>query len=154
MLIVHSSSTCDICLEPFTWALTSATPHVIPCGHVFCSQCVIDQIRHTVQRFSLSFRCLQSVHPSRCPFCRKLYDPQRVKKLHVDPHLPEDEDNAILQTNRLIRRLASASGEDTPEEIVRAAIADASTWLMEHTPASPEQEHHVTHLVSYRIHYL
>ena len=86
--------------------------------------------------------------------CRKQYDSQRVKKLHVEPQTANiEEDNIILQIGRHMRRLASVSGESTPEATVRAAIADASAWLAAHTPVveGQEQRRHVMNLVSHDI---
>ncbi|CAL1710963.1 unnamed protein product [Somion occarium] len=66
MLIVHPSSVCDVCLEPYGWEEQARTPHAIPCGHIFC------------------YSCLQLTTPSNCPLCRKAFLPQRIKKIHVD----------------------------------------------------------------------
>ncbi|RDX54481.1 hypothetical protein OH76DRAFT_1310451, partial [Lentinus brumalis] len=66
MLVVHPSSQCDVCLDPYTWTLPAKTPHAIQCGHIFC------------------YDCLRSTHPSNCPMCRKAFNPERIKKLHVD----------------------------------------------------------------------
>lgn len=118
MLIVHPSSTCDVCLEPFAWQNQTATPHAIPCGHIFCLQ------------------CLQSTHPSNCPLCRKAYIPERVKKLHVDPCTTETEDdNPVLQVNGFLRRLAHVSGDNTPEHLAVEVITEVNSWLAAHGPS-------------------
>ncbi|KIP09345.1 hypothetical protein PHLGIDRAFT_333860 [Phlebiopsis gigantea 11061_1 CR5-6] len=111
MLIVHPTSTCDVCLEPYSWTNTSSTPHAIACGHVFCLQCLL------------------STHPSNCPLCRKAYIPERVKKLHVDPHSETMEDDVLFQINRRLRRLALTSGENTPEGEAMDVIREVNGWL-------------------------
>lgn len=130
MLIVHPTSTCDVCLEPYSWTNTSSTPHAIACGHVFCLQ--------SVRNFSNCFlatnqryggRCLLSTHPSNCPLCRKAYIPERVKKLHVDPHSEDMEDDIVFQINRHLRRLALASGENTQEQEAMDVIREVNSWL-------------------------
>ena len=40
MLLVHPSSQCDVCLDPYTWVTPAKSPHAIQCGHVFCYKCV------------------------------------------------------------------------------------------------------------------
>ncbi|KAG2338988.1 hypothetical protein BDR05DRAFT_835054, partial [Suillus weaverae] len=66
MLVVHPSSSCDICLDHYSISSDLATsPHAIDCGHIFC------------------LRCLHSLNTSTCPLCRELFDPDRIKKLHV-----------------------------------------------------------------------
>ncbi|EDR09933.1 uncharacterized protein LACBIDRAFT_325830 [Laccaria bicolor S238N-H82] len=57
MLIVHASSSCDICLDAYDWDTPTQMPHAIPCGHIFCKT---------------------------CPFCRNQFVANRIVKLHVD----------------------------------------------------------------------
>ncbi|KAJ6498582.1 hypothetical protein C8R47DRAFT_971708 [Mycena vitilis] len=64
MLSLGPGSTCDICLEPFGADLKA--PCSIPCGHVFCVNCL-----HQLPR------------PS-CPFCRTPFESRQAIKLHVD----------------------------------------------------------------------
>ena len=45
MLIVHASSSCDICLEDYDWDIPTQTPHAIPCGHIFCKTLVLLQFK-------------------------------------------------------------------------------------------------------------
>ncbi|KAI0079149.1 hypothetical protein K474DRAFT_1592526 [Panus rudis PR-1116 ss-1] len=76
MLLVHPSSTCDVCLDPYNWASQARTPHVIACGHVFC------------------YQCLSRTLPVNCPLCRKPYLRERIKKLHVDPFTDDVQTHA------------------------------------------------------------
>ena len=130
MLIVHPTSTCDVCLEPYSWTNTSSTPHAIACGHVFCLQYVLDvSFLYMARNEIWIFRCLLSTHPSNCPLCRKAYIPERVKKLHVDPHSETMEDDVVFQINRHLRRLALTSGENTPEGEAMDVIREVNSWL-------------------------
>ncbi|KAJ7783573.1 hypothetical protein DFH07DRAFT_726884 [Mycena maculata] len=72
-LVLDRSSCCDVCLDAYSWASAddSNSPHAIPCGHIFCRA------------------CLASVEPTNCPLCRKAFNRDRIKKLHVD--LPESD---------------------------------------------------------------
>lgn len=36
MIVLHSTSQCDICLEPYTCSGSYDTPYGISCGHIFC----------------------------------------------------------------------------------------------------------------------
>ncbi|KAI0794986.1 hypothetical protein C8Q75DRAFT_730818 [Abortiporus biennis] len=110
MLVVHPSSTCDVCLEPYSWTTQANTPHAIACGHIFCLQ------------------CLQSVHPSACPLCRKLYLPERIKKLHVDRLAPGHDPEV-----ELLLKMALVSNEDAEEEHVNNVLQDVQRWLSEGT---------------------
>ncbi|KIK57311.1 hypothetical protein GYMLUDRAFT_754114 [Collybiopsis luxurians FD-317 M1] len=75
----HPTSTCDVCLDPYSWDETSLKqPYAIPCGHIYCRA------------------CLESVQPECCPLCRQRYRRDSIKKLHMDPP-PNDNENAIVQ---------------------------------------------------------
>src|SRR5687768_2874437 len=39
MLVLHPSSQCDVCFDPYTWDESGRCPYTIPCGHAFCSPC-------------------------------------------------------------------------------------------------------------------
>ncbi|KAF8126361.1 hypothetical protein EV363DRAFT_1174272 [Boletus edulis] len=42
ILTVCPDSTCDICLECYTTE-AAGMPHAIPCGHIFCRGCVLEE---------------------------------------------------------------------------------------------------------------
>lgn len=136
MLIVHPSSTCDVCLEPFSWVNASSTPHAIPCGHIFCLEYVLPQLHPSSSIYTTFRRCLRSTHPSNCPLCRKAYIPERIKRLRVDPCTDEiEDDNPVLQVNRHLRRLALVSGDGVPELLATDAISEVNAWLVTHGPS-------------------
>ncbi|KAH7915531.1 hypothetical protein BJ138DRAFT_1141534 [Hygrophoropsis aurantiaca] len=115
MLVVHPSSLCDVCLDPYGISSEPANaPHAIACGHIFC------------------LTCLRSLAPSACPLCRKAFQPDRVKKLHVagPPEVDDSSEeiyNARLQD--LLQRVALVSGENEPEENVVQVVTEVENWL-------------------------
>ncbi|KAF4566390.1 hypothetical protein EYR36_011816 [Pleurotus pulmonarius] len=112
MLVLHPSSRCDVCLDPYSWDDAAQSPHAIPCGHIFCKT------------------CLGAVVPSSCPLCRKAFAPDRIKKLHVDR--PENVDPGQGDETReteLLRSLSLSWGENTPQEDIEALTGEVSTFL-------------------------
>ncbi|KAM6495031.1 hypothetical protein JOM56_009654 [Amanita muscaria] len=86
MLVLHPRSCCDVCLEPYSQHSIARSPHALPCGHVFCKQ------------------CLDSIRPPNCPLCRGHFMPDRLKKLFVDE--PRDADDRLLaEENEFLRTL-------------------------------------------------
>ncbi|KAH8110192.1 hypothetical protein DFH11DRAFT_1514738 [Phellopilus nigrolimitatus] len=65
MLVVHPTSTCDVCLEGYSGG-SENIPYSISCGHVFC------------------LSCLRSLRHHNCPLCRSSFDASDVRRLHVD----------------------------------------------------------------------
>ncbi|KIM81257.1 hypothetical protein PILCRDRAFT_506477 [Piloderma croceum F 1598] len=114
MLVLHPTSRCDVCLDDYTWVTPANSPHAISCGHIFC------------------LTCLRALHPSSCPLCRKNFQPDRVKKLHVDK-APQEPDgtNVLLDSHSavLLQRVAMVSGENTPDEDVMEVLNDVTEWL-------------------------
>ncbi|KAH9950758.1 hypothetical protein B0H21DRAFT_721515 [Amylocystis lapponica] len=112
MLIVHPSSTCDVCLDGYNWSTPANSPHAIACGHVFC------------------LGCLRSLSPSICPLCRKGFQPDRIKKLHIDRYTGDGPDVIVdAEESELLQRVALFFGENTPEEDVNSVMAEAREWL-------------------------
>ncbi|KAF8882120.1 hypothetical protein BD779DRAFT_945202 [Infundibulicybe gibba] len=104
MLVLHPSSRCDVCLD--SYAIDGPqTPHAIPCGHIFCGP------------------CLTAVNPSNCPLCRKVFAPDRIKRLHVDrPEAVEDQ-----QEVDLLQRIALSW--EAPEEQLVELTNEVEAWL-------------------------
>ncbi|KAJ6604469.1 hypothetical protein DFH09DRAFT_1122796 [Mycena vulgaris] len=86
-LVLHPSSCCDVCLDSYSWETQEDSPHAIPCGHIFCRTCLV------------------TVEPTNCPLCRKAFNRERIKKLHVDR--PETDTEADL-----LQRVALAFDAD------------------------------------------
>ncbi|OAX42745.1 hypothetical protein K503DRAFT_732990 [Rhizopogon vinicolor AM-OR11-026] len=114
MLVVHPASCCDVCLDPYAISSEPASsPHTITCGHIFC------------------LTCLLSLSSSACPLCRKFFQPDHIKKLHVanSSELDSEQDATNARSNLLLRRVALVSGEDTPEADVVQVLTEVQEWL-------------------------
>ncbi|KAG1733747.1 hypothetical protein EDB19DRAFT_1577469, partial [Suillus lakei] len=120
MLVVHPSSRCDICLDPYSTSSDPATsPHAIECGHIFC------------------LRCLRSLSTDTCPLCREPFELDYAKKLHLENRPERDNagrDNAEQRVvydhaNFLLHRMSLVSGEDTPELDVVEVVSEVQEWL-------------------------
>ncbi|KAF8132537.1 hypothetical protein EV363DRAFT_1216234 [Boletus edulis] len=115
MLVVHPASLCDVCLDPYSISSEPAnSPHVIACGHIFC------------------LTCLRNLSPSACPLCRKTFQPDRLKKLHVagPPELDGVPEALIeVEATQLLQRVALASGEDVPDVEIIEVVTHVEEWL-------------------------
>ncbi|KAJ4474277.1 hypothetical protein J3R30DRAFT_653268 [Lentinula aciculospora] len=72
MLIVHPSSCCDVCLDPYSWQ------------------------EETTLKEPYAIQCLERTATATCPLCRKRFNRDSIKKLHMDAP-PGDDDSAIIQ---------------------------------------------------------
>ncbi|KAF9223121.1 hypothetical protein BS17DRAFT_880769 [Gyrodon lividus] len=119
MLVVHPASLCDVCLDPYIVSPEPTnSPHAIACGHIFC------------------LTCLRNLSPSACPLCRKVFQPDRVKKLHVagPPELDVAAEEAIeSQANEFLQRIALVSGEDIPDAEIIQVVTEVEAWLSDHS---------------------
>jgi hypothetical protein len=94
------------------------------CGHQY--SCLSSHIR------LFNPRCLRSLLPSACPLCRKPFQSDRVKKLHLanPPELDNAEQEAIdAHASLLLQRIALVSGEDAPEADVVEVVTEVQEWL-------------------------
>ncbi|KAF7310756.1 RING-type domain-containing protein [Mycena chlorophos] len=98
-VILHASSTCDVCLESFL--SLEGEVFAIPCGHLFC------------------LNCLQNIRPPTCPMCRRSFAHERAKRIYIE--LPE-RDEAREWTDRLVAAFDS-SGE------MHRVSSGFETWL-------------------------
>ncbi|KAG2351772.1 hypothetical protein BDR07DRAFT_1441762 [Suillus spraguei] len=114
MLVVHPSSCCDICLESYSTSSLATSPHAIECGHILC------------------LKCLRSLNTNTCPFCRKNFNSDCVKKLHVgNPPEPENAEQDVFyhHVNLLLHRMSLVSGEGVPEVDVIKVVSEVQEWL-------------------------
>ena len=133
MLVLHPTSRCDICLDDYTWVTPKHSPHAIACGHIFCLMSVSSTSLFTsTSSFTFYIRCLEQLQPSTCPLCRKHFQPNKVKKLHVD-RVPDEPDgsNRLLDShsNVLLQRIAMVSGDRAPDADVAEVITEVFQWL-------------------------
>ncbi|KAJ7071206.1 hypothetical protein C8F01DRAFT_1109541 [Mycena amicta] len=96
--VIHPTTYCDVCLE----AYTNSAPYAIPCGHIFCEN------------------CLRNVEPSNCPLCRRPFAEDRKKRLYVE--LPEPD----VARDWMDRVLVSFEADS--DEKARLSI-ELETWL-------------------------
>jgi hypothetical protein len=148
MLVIHPSSCCDICLDPYSNSSDRAnSPHAIECGHIFCLGCVhLGQLapRNNIHLLSHVLRCLHSLNTETCPLCREPFDPDRAKKLHVgnsprqeSAEQPgDDAERGIVEqgvvhdhAGFLLHRMSLVSGEGTPEVEVAEVVSEVQEWL-------------------------
>ncbi|KAI5122844.1 hypothetical protein M0805_003139 [Coniferiporia weirii] len=106
MLVVHPTSTCDVCLEGYTGG-SENIPYSISCGHVFC------------------LGCLQSLRQHICPLCRSPFDSSGVRRLHVDRNDQQPSSSARTSSPRRADNPRSELHEDNAlglfDDIPRAA---------------------------------
>ncbi|KAL4079938.1 hypothetical protein V8B97DRAFT_668194 [Scleroderma yunnanense] len=119
MLVVHPASICDVCLDPYSITTEPAnSPHAIACGHIFC------------------LTCLRNLTPSACPLCRKSFQPERIKKLHVagPPELDgASEEAENTQALSLLQRVALVSRENALDAEVVEVLTEVERWLSQHS---------------------
>ncbi|OSD08003.1 hypothetical protein PYCCODRAFT_376937 [Trametes coccinea BRFM310] len=118
-LLVHPSSQCDVCLDPYSWTTPDSdkAPHAIQCGHIFC------------------LRCLITVGPRIvCPLCRKPYNKERIKRLVVDKVDGDGSGPAgpVKVEIELFRRIAALFIDTPDNEDIRAVIEEVNNWVQAH----------------------
>ncbi|KAJ6551218.1 hypothetical protein B0H19DRAFT_164463 [Mycena capillaripes] len=104
MLSLGPGSACDVCLEPFGAELKA--PCSIPCGHIFC------------------VNCLHQVARPTCPLCRTPFDTRHTIKLHIDVDninvlpsfdempLPPNSDDGARQLQERITNVAASGATE------------------------------------------
>jgi hypothetical protein len=112
MLQVHPDSTCDVCLDPYSFSNPAKTPHAIGCGHIFCLECLA-----------------HLNHPTTCPLCRNVFRMDHVKKLHVDPHVPGEREAAMADAWSLVQRLSRCARSEVDTRTSEEVIGEAQRWL-------------------------
>ncbi|PPR02138.1 hypothetical protein CVT24_011388 [Panaeolus cyanescens] len=115
MLSLAPASSCDICAHDYDD--TVVVPHTITCGHVFCRSCI-----------------MQVQGPLTCPICRKPFEMQDVRKLHIsfDKGLleklqckPED----LRTAERFQNAMANVVDAGIHEKGLRQLIQEMKAWL-------------------------
>ncbi|KAJ7267261.1 hypothetical protein C8J57DRAFT_1067964 [Mycena rebaudengoi] len=118
MLSLGPGSACDVCLEPF--GAEEKAPCSIPCGHVFCANCLHHIARPT------------------CPLCRKVFELRHTIKLHVDldniqPSSPRDRPPAPSDADERARhfqdRISHITKEGGTEAVTTQISAECRTFL-------------------------
>ncbi|KAI0266356.1 hypothetical protein BC834DRAFT_874171 [Gloeopeniophorella convolvens] len=138
MLQVHPDSTCDVCLDHYSFDPTrfpDKTPHAIGCGHIFCRECLV-----------------QLNHPTSCPLCRKAFAFERIKKLHVDQHIPSESEESNPSAWRLAQRLSECARGDVDIQTTDTLIEETQNWLgsQDHKELFPGVDAALSALVRYK----
>ncbi len=93
----------------------------------------IDRLLVSGQAYSnvrLLHRCLAHLnHPTSCPLCRKAFGIDRVKKLHVDRHVPAAREAAMPGAWSLVQRLARCVRSDVDIQTTEDLIREGRQWL-------------------------
>ncbi|KAF8548733.1 hypothetical protein OG21DRAFT_1489144 [Imleria badia] len=114
MFVVHPATLCDVCFNPYIIGSSEPanSPHAIVCGHIFC------------------LTCLRNISPSACPLCRKSFQPDRIRKLHVAGP-PELDGAATIDAGatQLLQCVALVSGEDVSDVEVIEVVTEVEEWL-------------------------
>lgn len=161
-LVIHPSSCCDICLDPYSNS-SATSPHAIECGHIFCLGCVnLGQLapRNNIYLvLSHILRCLHSLNQNICPLCREPFDPDRAKKLHVgnsprqeNAEQPRDDaERGIVEqgvvhdyAGFLLHRMSLVSSEGISEVEVAEVVSEVQEWLQ----SQPDDPNSVSPLYS------
>lgn len=130
MIVLHPNSVCDVCLEGYGG---TNVPHAITCGHIFC------------------LRCLRSLTRQNCPLCRSPFQPEDVRKLHIDecsrpstpvdrsiPGTPESDYNEFPTPARDFQnRITRIVLDGAKATEVRDFIDEVRRWLT----TQPSDEH-------------
>ncbi|KAI0317702.1 hypothetical protein OF83DRAFT_111087 [Amylostereum chailletii] len=123
MLVIHPSSSCDICLETYFEIDASGQkriPHATECGHVFCKQCI------------------DSLPRLLCPLCRAYLDPRAIRRLHVETtpattpsalSYPIKSESDPDEKESLKARLIAMVREGADGSRFQALLHEACTWL-------------------------
>ena len=74
---------------------------------------------------------MRTVNPSNCPMCRKAFNPERIKKLHVDK-APADGSaliGKIAEETEFFHRLGMLFAEGAEDDDVNALVVEVTEWL-------------------------
>jgi hypothetical protein len=133
MLQIHPDSTCDVCLDHYSFTNNAKTPHAIPCGHIFCYEYVGGNSCLTGTDCAYFLRCLSQLnHPPSCPLCRETFSAvHHIKKLHVDRPVLGERETAMPDAWRFLERLSrcARSDVDIPTTETDELIGEAQRWL-------------------------
>ncbi|KAJ8082658.1 hypothetical protein PM082_008514 [Marasmius tenuissimus] len=110
MFIYHLSSACDVCLQSYREEEpANKQPHVIPCCHIFCKECLEAILTTTTD----------GQGRGRCPLCRTLFARTGIKKLHVDAPAVSNEEYANHGLLRMVLEAWDDAGEDLTALVTR-----------------------------------
>ncbi|KAF8915676.1 hypothetical protein CPB85DRAFT_1432699 [Mucidula mucida] len=124
MLVVHVSSTCDVCCDPLSSSNECAkAPYSISCGHVFYRACLLNI---PPDRYS------QHKSERRCPMCRASYTNNDIHKLQLGyssnsnskPNRRSELDEEMELVRAYIDHFAPEKGQPRGDEKRWTALMD------------------------------
>lgn len=82
----------------------------------------------------VTFSCLQKTTPSNCPLCRRGYNPDRIKRLHVDRPTESPENETARDVTKWLEQIALASAGQSNNDDWMDVARDAQIWLEGRSP--------------------
>lgn len=82
----------------------------------------------------VTFSCLQKTTPSNCPLCRRGYNPDRIKRLHVDRPTESPENETAQDVTKWLEQIALVSAGQTNNDDWMDVARDAQIWLESRSP--------------------
>jgi RING-type zinc-finger len=129
MLVVHPTSTCDVCLDNYSSGVHS--PLSIPCGHVFCQGYVVSFLT-TLPTLNdrRQYSCIDSLPKPICPLCRTGFEGGDIRRLHIDrgqsPRIPVE---SLRDAHRYQTDITRIVKQGAPASKLRALIDECHIWL-------------------------
>ncbi len=86
------------------------------------------------------------MHPTNCPLCRKGFNPERIKKLHVDKVNGDGSGpaGAKLEEYEFFRRIAVLFDHRSEPEEINALVEEVNAWVARSTRLSEVSGSEVT----------
>lgn len=144
MLTLDPASACEVCAETFG---PGHVPAVIPCGHVFCAQCLATIVDKTSPRLTPA-----------CPLCRGTFSDKTWRLIRVDlggsgagsgwsgstSDSAQDEGSVRVRADakRLEDKVAQAASKKCSFEEVSALHKEVQEWLSHDTHSSKTDPQH------------
>jgi len=130
MLTLRAGSSCDICFENFAEE-EYRIPSSIPCGHVFCSECVSSAPGSSVSLNSLP-SCLGR-YPCVCALCRTPFREDQIIRLRIDLEgpAPEPEPEGLdkSEAQRLSKAVADIAVNGIAQGPMQQLIEETRAFL-------------------------
>jgi len=128
MLVLHPSSSCDICMEDYELDNLAKCPHAIDCGHILCLTFVFISINKDISH-KTEPRCILALEAGVCPLCRNKFQRQTVRELFIDNAPDSTPHMADTHASFLLEQLALVSEADSSPDEVLAVMSEVKDWL-------------------------
>jgi hypothetical protein len=155
MLVISSSSVCDVCLEAYGPTDSARAAHLIPCGHIFCGQCITHLLEPQLPPPHIA-------QPGACPLCRHHFFPEETRKLIIDvsegagaptgsspPRASSFPPTAAPVSRHIMASMLQIVNEGSSEENVRSVLDQCKSFLQEHDRSKFPEVHVANRLLRY-----